>query len=103
MKTEFTRPATAVAFAFAAMASASACAATELKVGVAHAAHDMFISKTDGPEQGTSISAELLSNPIEPLSFVGAARDQVAAVVRAVEAVLGSDPEAAGYRPEPIL
>jgi adenylosuccinate lyase len=39
----------------------------------------------------------------EPLSFVGAARDQVAAVVRAVEAVLGSDPEAAGYRPEPIL
>jgi adenylosuccinate lyase len=39
----------------------------------------------------------------EPLSFVGAARDQVAAVVRAVDEVLASDRDAAGYRPEPIL
>jgi adenylosuccinate lyase len=39
----------------------------------------------------------------EPLSFTGAARAQVAAVVHAVEAVLRSDPAAAEYAPEPIL
>jgi adenylosuccinate lyase len=39
----------------------------------------------------------------EPLSFTGAAREQVAAVVRAVDAALESDPSAADYRPEPIL
>ena len=39
----------------------------------------------------------------EPLTFTGAARDQVAAVVGAVEAVLATDPAAAAYQPEPIL
>jgi adenylosuccinate lyase len=39
----------------------------------------------------------------EPLTFTGAARDQVAAVVGAVEAVLATDPSAAGYQPEPLL
>jgi adenylosuccinate lyase len=39
----------------------------------------------------------------EPLSFTGAAREQVAAVVRAVDEVVASEPDAAGYRPEPIL
>ncbi len=39
----------------------------------------------------------------DPLSFTGAARAQVAAVVAAVDAVLASAPEAAGYDPEPIL
>jgi adenylosuccinate lyase len=39
----------------------------------------------------------------EPLTFTGAAREQVAAVVGAVEAVLATDPAAAAYRPEPIL
>jgi adenylosuccinate lyase len=39
----------------------------------------------------------------EPLSFTGAARAQVAEVVRQVEHVLASDPIAAGYTPEPIL
>jgi adenylosuccinate lyase len=39
----------------------------------------------------------------EPLSFTGAAREQVAAVVRAVDRVVASEPDAAGYRPEPIL
>jgi adenylosuccinate lyase len=39
----------------------------------------------------------------EPLSFTGAARQQVAAVVQAVDEVLASDREAAEYRPEPIL
>jgi adenylosuccinate lyase len=39
----------------------------------------------------------------EPLSFTGAAREQVAAVVQAVDKVLATDPSAADYRPEPIL
>jgi adenylosuccinate lyase len=39
----------------------------------------------------------------DPLSFTGAARAQVGAVVRAVDSALASDPDAAHYRPEPIL
>ncbi len=39
----------------------------------------------------------------EPLSFTGAARDQVAAVIAAVDDALRSEPAAADYRPEPIL
>ena len=39
----------------------------------------------------------------EPIAFTGAARDQVAAVVAAVDAALATEPGAAGYRPEPIL
>jgi adenylosuccinate lyase len=39
----------------------------------------------------------------EPISFTGAAREQVARVVAAVEARLESEPATAGYQPEPIL
>ena len=39
----------------------------------------------------------------DPLTFAGAARQQVAAVVAAVDAVLATEPAAADYRPEPIL
>ncbi|MGH8860644.1 MAG: adenylosuccinate lyase [Jatrophihabitantaceae bacterium] len=39
----------------------------------------------------------------EPLSFTGAAREQVAAVLRAVDDALSSEPASAEYRPEPIL
>ena len=39
----------------------------------------------------------------EPITFTGAARAQVAAVVTAVDRVLASDPDAADYQPEPIL
>jgi adenylosuccinate lyase len=39
----------------------------------------------------------------EPISFTGAAREQVAAVMAAVDALLADAPEAADYRPEPIL
>jgi adenylosuccinate lyase len=50
------------------------------------------------------LSAEALNRLLaEPMSFTGAARDQVAAVVRAVDQVLASEPAAADYRPEPIL
>jgi adenylosuccinate lyase len=39
----------------------------------------------------------------DPLSFAGAARAQVAAVVASVDVVLASDPAAAQYQAEPIL
>jgi adenylosuccinate lyase len=40
---------------------------------------------------------------VDPISFTGAARSQVEAVVAAVDLVLSSEPAAAGYVPEPIL
>ncbi len=50
------------------------------------------------------LSAETLQGLLaEPLSFTGAAREQVAAVVARVDEVLASEPGAADYRPEPIL
>jgi adenylosuccinate lyase len=39
----------------------------------------------------------------EPLTFTGAARAQIAAVVRQVEQALATDPSATDYVPEPIL
>jgi adenylosuccinate lyase len=47
--------------------------------------------------------AELDALLAAPLSFTGAARTQVAAVVAQVEKVLATDPGAASYAPEPIL
>jgi adenylosuccinate lyase len=48
-------------------------------------------------------SAELDGLLAEPLSFTGAARAQVAAVVRRVADVVAAEPAAADYVPEPIL
>jgi adenylosuccinate lyase len=48
-------------------------------------------------------SAELDALLAEPLSFTGAARAQVAGVIAGVDLLLASEPEAAQYRPEPIL
>ena len=39
----------------------------------------------------------------EPLAFTGAARDQVAAVIRRVDAIVAEHPEAAAYTPGAIL
>ena len=39
----------------------------------------------------------------DPISFTGAARAQVAAVVAAIESVLESEPSASMYQPQPIL
>ena len=47
--------------------------------------------------------AELDGLLAEPLTFTGAARAQVAGVVRQVEQALASDPAAADYVPDPIL
>ena len=48
-------------------------------------------------------AAQLDTLLAEPIAFTGAAREQVAAVVAAVEAALASEPAAADYRPAPIL
>ena len=39
----------------------------------------------------------------QPLEFTGAARDQVAQIAKQVSALVAASPEAANYRPEPIL
>ncbi len=47
--------------------------------------------------------ADVAALVAEPLSFTGAAADQVDAVVRRIEQVVATDPEAAAYHPAPIL
>jgi adenylosuccinate lyase len=47
--------------------------------------------------------AQLAGVLAEPITFTGAAREQVAAVVGAVDAVLRTEPGAADYEPAPIL
>jgi adenylosuccinate lyase len=48
-------------------------------------------------------STDLDSLLAVPISFTGAARSQVAAVVASIEKVLATDPAAALYQPQPIL
>ncbi|MDQ2750541.1 MAG: adenylosuccinate lyase [Actinomycetota bacterium] len=64
--------------------------------------NDLFDRLARDSRLGLS-AAELQGLLAEPLSFTGAARAQVAAVIRSVDAVLASDPTAAHYRPEAIL
>ncbi len=64
--------------------------------------NDLFRRLAADPRLGLSQS-ELDALLAEPLTFTGAARAQVAAVVAAVEQVLRTDPSAAEYAPEPIL
>jgi adenylosuccinate lyase len=64
--------------------------------------NDLFARLALDSRLGLS-SGELDALLSEPLSFTGAARAQVAAVVAKVDAVLATDPAAAEYQPEPIL
>ncbi|TAM87004.1 MAG: adenylosuccinate lyase, partial [Jatrophihabitans sp.] len=64
--------------------------------------NDLFARLAADSRLGMS-AAELDALLAEPLSFTGAARAQVAAVVAAVDRVLAADPSAATYRPAPIL
>ena len=64
--------------------------------------NDLFDRLAADSRLGLS-AADLDALLAEPLSFTGAARAQVAAVVRRVEQALASDPSAADYVPEPIL
>jgi adenylosuccinate lyase len=64
--------------------------------------NDLFERLAADSRLGLS-AAELDALLAEPLSFTGAARAQVAAVVGLVDAALATDPSAADYGPEPIL
>jgi adenylosuccinate lyase len=64
--------------------------------------NDLFARLADDERLGLSAD-ELNALLATPLSFTGAAREQVAAVVAAVGAVLATEPAAADYQPEPIL
>jgi len=64
--------------------------------------NDLFARLAADSRLGLS-EATLQGLLADPLSFTGAARAQVAAVIAAVDAVLASDPTAAGYQPAPIL
>ncbi len=64
--------------------------------------NDLFDRLAADSRLGLS-TAELKSLLADPIEFTGAARAQVAAVVGAVDAVLRTEPDAADYRPEPIL
>jgi adenylosuccinate lyase len=64
--------------------------------------NDLFARLAADSRLGLS-AGELDGLLAEPLGFTGAARAQVAAVVRRVEQALAEDPQAADYAPEPIL
>jgi adenylosuccinate lyase len=74
--------------------------ALEMRHGLAE--NDLFQRLAADRRLGLSEEqiAALVADPVE---FTGAARDQVAAVVRRIEAVLTTDPEAAAYAPGDIL
>ncbi|HEU5267114.1 MAG TPA: adenylosuccinate lyase [Jatrophihabitans sp.] len=63
--------------------------------------NDLFDRLAADPRLG--LPADTLKGLLaDPLSFTGAAREQVAAVVTAVDAALAGDPQAASYVPAPI-
>ena len=64
--------------------------------------NDLFDRLAGDSRLGLS-AAELDGLLSDPLTFTGAARAQVAAVVARVDAALASDPSARDYTPEPIL
>jgi adenylosuccinate lyase len=64
--------------------------------------NDLFARLAEDARLGLSATA-LEALLAEPLSFTGAARAQVAAVVAAVDGALATDPDAASYVPEPLL
>jgi adenylosuccinate lyase len=66
------------------------------------AANDLFDRLAADDRLGLS-SAELSALLAEPLTFTGAAAQQVAAVVASVQLAVQGAPDAAAYAPEPIL
>ena len=65
-------------------------------------ANDLFARLAADSRLGLP-AAELDALLANPRAFIGAARAQVASVLAAVDAVLASDPSAAGYQPDAIL
>jgi adenylosuccinate lyase len=65
-------------------------------------ANDLFARLAADSRLGLP-AAELDALLANPRAFIGAARAQVASVLAAVDAVLASDPSAAGYQPDAII
>ena len=78
----------------------SLAVALEMRQG--RAVNDLFERLSADPRLGLD-RAQIGSLVAEPIEFTGAARQQVAAVVRRVEAALATDPAAAAYLPGEIL
>jgi adenylosuccinate lyase len=64
---------------------------------------DDLLDRLAGDERLHLSRRELEATVADPVAFTGAAGDQVAAFVARVEALADRSPEAAAYRPEPIL
>jgi adenylosuccinate lyase len=76
--------------------------AVALEMRQGRADNDLFERLAADPRLGLS-REQIEALVADPIEFTGAARDQVASVVRRVEAALATDPEAAGYVPGAIL
>ena len=74
--------------------------ALEMRQGLAE--NDLFHRLAADPRLGLS-EDQIASLVADPIEFTGAARDQVASVVRRIEAVVAADPRAAAYSPGEIL
>ena len=76
--------------------------ALEMRSAVGGSGHDLIERLAEDGRLG--LSREQLSNLIEaPLDFTGAAREQVTRIAQQVSTVVAGIPQAASYRPEPIL
>ncbi|MET0999850.1 MAG: adenylosuccinate lyase, partial [Marmoricola sp.] len=76
--------------------------AVALEMRQGRAVNDLFARFAADERLGLD-RAQIDSLVADPIEFTGAARDQVAAVVRRVEAALVTDPDAAAYVPGDIL
>jgi adenylosuccinate lyase len=74
--------------------------ALEMRAGLA--ANDLFERLADDPRLGLT-REQVAALVAEPIEFTGAARAQVAEVVRRVDAVVAADPDGAAYTPGEIL
>jgi adenylosuccinate lyase len=76
--------------------------AVALEMRQGRADNDLFERLAADPRLGLTRD-QIEALVADPVEFTGAARDQVASVVRRVEAALATDPEAAAYVPGAIL
>jgi adenylosuccinate lyase len=83
-----------------AIKEAAVAAALDLRRGQAE--NDVFARLAADPRLGLTAD-QLASLVADPVTFTGAARDQVRSVVRRVEQVAAAHPEAAAYAPGEIL
>ncbi len=65
--------------------------------------HEDLLARLAGDERLRLSREDLQATVADPITFTGAAAEQVAAFVRRAGAVAAASPEAAAYRPEPIL